>query len=332
MTDHSPSTSYITSTYDFEAPEAQNRWNRLYLDSKQRSPFSTLVFATSMAAHADLKVSAWFVSDGKKDLAGILLFTRSQGPFSRIVVPGFTPYTSFLFAEAKPNQEAWMLLLDKLASSYDDLRFHLHPNIEDIRPAHWVNWRSTVYYTYRIDLESYNTDMASWSDGQRRNFRKHQDRYLFEENSDLLGKCIELCAAGYERKGRPFPLNPQSLLNITQDLASNQMIRVFAASSGKDAPGSQRPEAGLVILHDETTAYYWIAGSEPGPAMTVLIGKVLPALKEAGFKTFDFVGANTPNIAEFKRRFGATLTPYHAVMKTPNRLLASILYTKRLLT
>ena len=119
----------------------------------------------------------------------------------------------------------------------------------------------------------------------------------------------------------------QSLLDLATDLEIRQMVRCFTVSLQE----SQAAEAGLIVLHDANSAYYWIAGSKPGPAMTVLIGNVLTELKQAKFNTFDFVGANTPSIAEFKRRFGPVLTPYIAGFVTPNRLLNTLLHTKRIL-
>ena len=88
-------------------------------------------------------------------------------------------------------------------------------------------------------------------------------------------------------------------------------VRLFTATAVADGA----PEGGLAVLHDGRTAHYWIAGSTPGPAMTVLLGHTLPRLRDAGLQTFDFVGANTPSIAEFKRHFGPALTPYFHLEK-----------------
>ncbi len=104
------------------------------------------------------------------------------------------------------------------------------------------------------------------------------------------------------------------------------MIRIFVARP-KD---QQQPDAGIVVLHDGETACYWIAGSKPGPAMTVLLGHVLEELKSSGLRSFDFIGANTPSIAEFKRRFGPALTPYYAGLSTPNKALGGLLQLKKL--
>ncbi|MEX0599100.1 MAG: GNAT family N-acetyltransferase, partial [Rhodothermales bacterium] len=78
---------------------------------------------------------------------------------------------------------------------------------------------------------------------------------------------------------------------------------------------SDEIHAAVVILNDGRTAYYWIAGSRPGDGMTVLIGELLPRLFNQGIELFDFMGANTPGIAEFKRKFGARLVPYFALTR-----------------
>ena len=104
------------------------------------------------------------------------------------------------------------------------------------------------------------------------------------------------------------------------------LVRIFTVAPSKNAA----PTAGVALLHDGEQAFYWIAGSVPGPSMTVLIGRLLLELKAAGVDCFDFAGANTPSIAEFKRRFGATLTPYFAVTRRPNRLLGAVTRFKSL--
>ena len=87
------------------------------------------------------------------------------------------------------------------------------------------------------------------------------------------------------------------------------------------------PEAGLAALTDGRTAHYWLAGSVPGAAMTVLLAEAFTRLAEEGVTTFDFAGANTPSIAEFKRKFGSTLVPYararcvsHPALRLADRL------------
>jgi hypothetical protein len=69
-------------------------------------------------------------------------------------------------------------------------------------------------------------------------------------------------------------------------------------------------ESAVAILSHDATAYYWIAGGAAGPGMTVLLANLFEMLQDEAVQTFDFVGANTDSIAEFKRRFGGHLTTY----------------------
>ena len=82
--------------------------------------------------------------------------------------------------------------------------------------------------------------------------------------------------------------------------------------------GSGQAVAAVGFLVHNKAVYYWLAGSRPGPAMTILLSSALPALAATGAEAFDFVGGNTPSIAEFKRRLGAIPITYWAVT-TPGR-------------
>ncbi|MFK7849153.1 MAG: GNAT family N-acetyltransferase [Rhodothermales bacterium] len=315
------------SVFPLKAQEGQTRWSKLSASSPQSSPFASLAYAEAIVSHFGLRCEIWLVSDDKSDEAGALVFYKKQGPFKRVVVPAFTQYSSLILAQETHASAPVILLLKSLAISFDDLRFHCHPAIADTGYFEQAKWQKKAYNTYQIDLLTYDSALAGWSKSARRNYNKHQQNYSFTENAQAINQCITLCAEGYGRNNRTFPADAQALLDIASDLEIHQMVRCFTVS----LQDSEKPEAGIVILHDAHTAYYWIAGSKPGPAMTVLIGKVLKELKHAEFETFDFVGANTPSIAEFKRRFGPTLRPYIAGLVTPNRILNTLLRTKRLI-
>ena len=68
-------------------------------------------------------------------------------------------------------------------------------------------------------------------------------------------------------------------------------------------------QAGLVMAWHGERAHYWVVGSEPGPAMAVLVGHATDVLRARGVRRVHFGGANTPSVAEFKRNFGWHLVP-----------------------
>ncbi len=323
----SVSPAYTLSVYNVNDAAGIARWQHLSGTSPQHSPFTNLIFAGCLSQRFAINLQVWLVADHKRDVAGMLVFHQTQGPFHRITVPAFMPYTSVLLADEDVQQDALTFLTNQLATRFDDARLHLHPTIQDIRPFTWAGWQTTPYYTYTLDLLSLDNSFSSWSNGTRRNFNKNKDAYSLSETPQALQTVVTLCASGYERNGRQFPILPEKLVSLASDLQAKSMVRCFTVVNEAGTT-----EAGLAVLHHGTQAYYWIAGSNPGPAMTVLLGKTLPKLQAAGIETFDFVGANTPGIAEFKRRFGAILTPYFGVTHTPNQLLNTLLRAKRLIS
>lgn len=326
------SSTYNVSVYPVSDAETDvagiARWETLQAVAAQSTPFSSLPFVRAITRHCNKEAKLWLVADGSRDVAGLLTFHRKQGPFLRAEVPAFTPFTSVLLLNAEVSNDVLLFLANHLAAQFDDIRLHLHPAVQDIRGFKWANWQTAPFYTYLLDLATYDDTRAAWSNGTRRNYKKNKDLFEIRELASDLDNIVALCADGYQRNGRTFPLAQQQLRALAGDLMAQNMVRCFSAVD----PATGKVEAGVAVLYDGVRAYYWIAGSNPGPAMTVLIGQMLPALQAAGIQTFDFVGANTPGIAEFKRRFGATLTPYFAVTHTPNRLLATVLRIKHLVS
>lgn len=326
MTDHNPESTFITEVFSLQSEAGRARWSHLYINSKQATPYSSLFFADEVTAAFGIKAEIWLVHDGSSDVAGILVFHQQKGPFNRVIVPAFTQYTSILLApHASETQAPVQKLLSGLTSTFDDLRLHLHTSLTLAPPT---SWQQTPLQTYGIDLEAYDPSRKSWSQSKQRTYKKHVSDFQFSEDFAALEACINLCAEGYAQSNRTFPASKIQLFKLINRLIPHQMIKVYALKP----VDSNELSAGIVILHsrdtNQDTAYYWIAGSVRGPAMTVLLGHTFEQLKAEGFCYFDFVGANTPSIAEFKRRFGPELVPYSAITQTPNRLMAFLLNVK----
>ena len=68
----------------------------------------------------------------------------------------------------------------------------------------------------------------------------------------------------------------------------------------------------MVFVDGPDTSYAWAAGADPAlnntGATSALYWQYFTATKK---KRFDFVGANIPAIAFFKRGFGGDLVPYY---------------------
>ncbi|HMB90234.1 MAG TPA: GNAT family N-acetyltransferase [Rhodothermales bacterium] len=306
---------WTPSIHSLDDPDAQARWRTLWEGSPQRSPFSSLTYIQAATEAFDLQTEMHLVASPEQDEAGALVFWRKRGPYRQVALPPFTLFTPLVLreqpaeADIHAHRTALDVLLPSLEKRFDVLRFFV-PNLPDIRTARWQGWKPKPFYTYLIPLEGVKNFLHNWSGSHRRTFRKNRAAYTFAEAHDAAS-LVQLCSQSYARHDRRLPAERDRLTTLVEHLQAASSCRLFVVYP----LGEDTPEAGVAMLHDGKTACYWIAGSEPGPAMTVLLGHLLPLLRDEGFLSFDFVGANTASIAEFKRKFGAMLTPYWMLEK-----------------
>jgi hypothetical protein len=67
------------------------------------------------------------------------------------------------------------------------------------------------------------------------------------------------------------------------------------------------------MIRDGDTLYDWLAGSDPPLAPSGshwLLHVLLSRYLDAGCRHFDFMGANTPGVSDFKRSFGGSQIAY----------------------
>lgn len=304
--------SLTTSIHALDDPGVDDRWVALSERSPLRSPFSEIPFLRAAAAAAEgLRTRIHFVEEDGQDVAGCALHWRRRGPYAEIVIPPFTAYSALLIgtpageSEVHARSTPFDRLLKSIEASYDVLRIHLPPGVDDVRSAIWSGWSDRPLYTYVRDLDPAADPAHGWSSGTARTFRKHRDAY--ETIDPGSHACAALCAESYARGGRPSPLRHERLRRLIEDLSTEEALVRFGARHRT----SGDVDASVAVLRQGRAAYYWVAGSRPGPAMTVLVGDMLYALASRGVEHFDFLGANTPSIAEFKRRFGCRLVRYH---------------------
>lgn len=298
-------------------PAAQEAFRQLSAGGLVLEPCQTPAYVTMAARHA-----GWEAIEIPSPVEGSVasLAVRRVGPFSQVVLPPFAPYSAIVLqaesgraSDATRSLEA--LALD-LESRFDDLVIHLPPGHPFTPVLTGRSWDVSTRRTYLLDTRT-AAEVETWSASAGRNFRRHAEDFEVREEPGQAESVALLCRASYERSRRAPPIRPDSMAPLARAVVEAGLGQAWTA---RDAEG--RVQAGLVTLTAGPTSSYWMAGSEPGPAMTVLLGRVLSELRDRGIPRFDFVGANTPSIAEFKRRFGGQLVEYAAARRTPNRLLA----------
>lgn len=304
----------------------EERWRALWESSPQRSPFSHLRFVRAIAGAAGLRTGVCFAAGSGRDTAGAAVTWRRRGPYREVIVPPFTPYSALLLGRMPSDADVHARktplddLFELLEGAFHAVRLHLPPSLSDVRSAQWRGWSAHPLYTYRLS----DADPGAWSASTARTYRSARDSYSLVQGAEAAGAAVQLAAGSYARHERALPLEEPALRSLVKSLSDAGIATVFGARNVE----TEEIDAAVVVARSLSCSYYWIAGSRPGDAMTVLIGMMLPRLFGSGTATFDFVGANTPGIAEFKRRFGADLVPYFR-LEHYNRIDLKILYAFR---
>ncbi len=306
--------SFRTALHRPDEVEVRPAWEALIAGSPQATAFSNLALAPVVHDTLGLepRIAAVWEDDALR--AGALVFEKTLGPLRAAVLPPFVQYVTPLLdpplqeSDVHAHRSPLDALAGLLGTSFDQASLVLHPTLEDVRPFQWAGWQLKPVYTYHIALAESPT--AGWSSNPKRTLKSEAEHYTVDEGADGVDAVFDLVVASHERQGQSLGAVPEALWRMLHGATDVGLTRVFVAR--RDG----QPEAGLAALTDGRTAHYWLAGSTPGAAMTVLLGEAFARLHAEGVATFDFAGANTPSIAEFKRRFGGTLVPYFRARHT----------------
>lgn len=303
--------SFTPSVAPAHDPAARAQWARLCAGSQQHTVFSRLDFAELLGRAMRLPLEIGLVvDDAGRPRAGLLLYVKRRGPYRAAAQPVLstvhTPVLDGCLSEADVHHGRAPLdaLLELVASRVHQATLCLHPSLADVRPLAWHGWRLRPAYTYRISLDPTKAPTDGWSENPLRLLQRERAAHRVDEDPGAIDRIVDLVAASHRRGGERLALPPARLVDLAAELAAGGLARPFIARKGAE------PAAGTILLSDGRTAYYWMAGSAPGAAMTVLLAEALERLRVEGVRHFDLVGANRPSIAEFKRRLGAHLVPY----------------------
>lgn len=306
--------------------EARHRWAELKTRCTGAGAFDDLEFVTGLARTQRLGCDVLFTEVAGEDRFGVALPSRQVGPFRDAILPRFCPTSPLLLAREPgtvPDNVVVQSGLEHVLARYHRVGIHVPSHLID-RVSH-PRWTSTLLATYVFDLRSLSADVTEgWSAGTRRLYRKNVDSFDVGTSAGDTLRAVQLCAEGYRRSGRPLPVDVQSTARFAAHPQGDVHTGTYVARSSETG----EVDAGIVVLRHEDTAFYWIAGSRPGAAMTVLIGRVLEDLRANDVGYFDFLGANTPSIAEFKRRFGPKLQEYRRLSVCRSRFLALLLASR----
>jgi hypothetical protein len=300
----------------------RDRWLKLEAASRTRSPFTNWDHQAALQDAYGLRAHVLIADENGADLAGAILFRRRR-LITLVDVPPLTPYSALLVRDDGEDRDSDPLsaILEAIAATTDVVHLEIPPSLEKGVPLTPIGYSCIPRATYTVSLKGDSDMLDEWSAGARRTARRHDAGYSFGWENQSGKELIDLAAASYERNGRSLPGGSSAALALLERAIAGGRASIAMLRDEED-----QAAAAVAVARSGPDTYYWIAGSHPGPAMTVLLARTFSALRRDGVETFDYIGANVPSIAEFKRRRAGQLVPYRRCTRIRGRWVRPLLF------
>jgi hypothetical protein len=211
--------------------------------------------------------------------------------------------------------------LIKSLPRYDHFQQNWHYSQTNWLPFFWAGFGQTTRYTYRLlDLSDEEQLWRGLGSNIRSDVRKATRRFALKVRTDLRADAlVQLMAHTFKRQGREVPYSRALVKRLDDACQKRNARRIFIA---EDELG--RAHAGVYIVWDEKAAYYLMGGGDPllrSSGGTSLCMWEAIKFSSTVSRTFDFEGSMLEPVERFFRAFGAQLTPFFTVSRTPSMLI-----------
>ena len=267
-------------------------------------------------------------------IAGMVFVERRVRGFRVWRHPSPAPFAGLLHACGSASESYLRDVLAAfgafIAASTPMAEVIFHSQLQDLRGLLWNGWGAQPRYNYVSEIAEEGALAKAAENSVRRQAAKARNaRFLLhplDHSPDLL---IQLWDATRKRQGIPEWIPPANLRNLARMLPS-------PSSTDRPTPpcdgglfgiglSPQTIEAGMLFGADPQRVYYLIGaaaleeGEKGTGAPTLLhIAFTDEIFRRRGPFLYDWCGANTPSVAQFKKKFRPRLeVTMQAVWKAP---------------
>ncbi|MCC7261188.1 MAG: GNAT family N-acetyltransferase [Candidatus Latescibacteria bacterium] len=303
----------MADTYEIHPVTEPQTWDAFVARAVGGTVFSTWAWlACAQEATGEASRCLGVFRNGQL-VAGLSGLESRRAGLRRLATPVLTPHGGLLLAPVAgkgPAEAEWLQPAEVLAAhlqrEYHHCALTHAPAVGDMRPFTWAGWQVRVRYTYQLDLGEPEAIWAGFEHRTRKAIAKaERSGFVVEPTADLelFRRQYELL---YERQGGRAPVDA----GVAQGFAAAAFRAGLA--EGLMARSPEGAVAAVVIfVCGAEGVYAWVSGADPELSHTGAASLVQWRYYAAHpGRRFDFVGANIPGIALFKRGFGGRLVPY----------------------
>ncbi len=262
----------------------------------------------------------------KKKLGLNIMIPPIATPYSGVVIANRN--TEYLSKKLSQQNEILQLLVNALTSKLHHISIILPPSIKDIRIFTWNKFNAKPLYTYYSENLGSN-EPENWNPSIRRQIKKSSKQpisYSNGINSKLIEDFYKLQELSFKRQKHAFKFSLASFQNLINEISKTSDVEIHIAYY------KEKPASGQVILYYKNKAYYWLAGANPeylnSGVNQGLMKEVFDNFKKKNITDFDFIGANTPGVAEYKASYNYPIIPYFHIKKQVGFFAKTLFFIK----
>jgi hypothetical protein len=296
-------------------------WDRFVAGSPQGTVFNTSQWASVVRNVFGVQNTIYGVLKNDNLVGGISVFHKRKFGLNIITRIPLAPYSGILFFPPSDQkyqkiiteqEEISGLILRELEQHFQFVHFSLNPNVQDVRVFQWHRWHLNPQFTYVNRIDNIEAVWDNLSSSLRRKIHNAQGNKFNIAEKDNPSILLTLQEESYKRSGLKPVLPRNNFEFYCGALLKEKMLKIYSIS---DNAGNVHSERAVVLWKD--FVYDWIAGTDPKlleqNATHLLLWEIMKRLSADGYALFDFLGANTPHIVDFKQSFGGELKNYYEV-------------------
>ena len=326
-----------------ELPKSESAlWNEFVDSSPQGTFFHSTIWADIISNTFNRSYKILLCKRNEQLMGGMIFFEQKKMFWKMITPTAFFPFSSPIFylpvdeksQKTIQNQlNITSLFENYLRNNYDYWVIDISSNSKDIRSYLWQGAIAEPRYSYIVSLKSKEEILNNFNQSIRKKLKQAENQKAVLKKSKDIKILVDLISKSYRRHGMK-PLVPEiDLMALLNGIISLDQVELYYLEMNGEII------AGRLVVVDKSIVYDLVAGSEDqtGFGSTYLVAALMEKYSEV-CEYFDFLGADHPQIEQFKRGFGGELTQGFRITnktKIPLRwiikLYRNYLYRERIL-
>ncbi len=295
------------SVHTVSLHEQPELWERLLAVSRDASVFSSPAWLTVMAQTFRKRALGFVLARDGEPFAGIPLLLHRRGPLRLAAPLPITLYAGLIRSEsASPFLDPLLRTVEK--------RFHFialsaRMSAEERNLLASRGWRLRRQQSIRISLQNPEAIWNGYSQSLRRKIRRADETELQLDTDPAVELIVRMFEQSYLRHGTLPPIPGKTLEDWLVALRGRNIVQCFSARHPDGRCAAVR-----VVIKSGDVLYDWLAGADPAivpSASHWLVHTLLQRFSQEGCVVFDFMGANTAGVTDFKRGFGGSIHEYY---------------------